>query len=794
VSDELIGVTLLDSYKVERVLGEGGMGRIYLANHTRIAEKRFAVKVLRPELVSSPHIRARFDREVEAVARVNHPGVLTIVDVGTTNLGWPFMVCEYLSGLDLLAYLKSFGRLPDERVVHLGTRVAEALEATHARGVIHRDIKPSNVFLMGTAAPLVPEWDRVKLIDFGLSRFVGRDDQLTKAGIVMGTPAYMSPEQAGGGRVDHLTDVYGVGAVLYAAATGVPPFREKTQQETILALMSRDPVRPREVNASISEALELVIQRAMAKRPEDRYPSMSALRLALSNMERALPSPHFGASAGAGESWIGGVRWRIAAVASSTFVLCLAALASVTAGFVALADLDLTLTTTEKVLLLALCASLLALLGVMVHRFWRRTWQNTAALSERLPRLRAPVLAALVVYAVASFAVRLGEEVFPRLAWEGTLMPLPRFAGWGAPLALLGLLAGLLVAIHQSWWQPMRPLRRWLWAAGLAAVVGLGAFGFMRGEYFVRSTEDLLNSATSKLAPPSSPEGGAGLRAGPGSDARTLPSAAAAAAADAGSAVSARDAAVPRREANSELLRSSPYAEAPVPPPAEPTAALETPSSSATPTETASLSVAAGTDRPSGVSSERARELEARALDYSERAQGMAQAVRTIEQLLAVSPASALDPDVRRILRRAASSEADVSREALRVMSEAMGAHGPDLLYELMLQRPALAERAKHLLSRFRVRKLFSPELAIAYDLRFAPSCASRVWLLPRANDVGDQRAVNTLSELIGKHQRCDGKSAACLGPCQREAVQFSRSIDMIVKRLHAGGRAAAAN
>jgi hypothetical protein len=127
-------------------------------------------------------------------------------------------------------------------------------------------------------------------------------------------------------------------------------------------------------------------------------------------------------------------------------------------------------------------------------------------------------------------------------------------------------------------------------------------------------------------------------------------------------------------------------------------------------------------------------------------------------------------------------------------MSESMGAHGPDLLYELMLQRPALAERAKHLLSRFRVRKLFSPELAIAYDLRFAPSCASRVWLLPRANEVGDQRAVNTLSELIGKHQRCDGKSAACLGPCQREAVQFSRSIDMIVKRMHASGRAAAAD
>jgi len=126
-SDELIGAILLDSYKVERVMGEGGMGRIYEAHHTRLTDKRFAIKVLRPELVSSAHIRARFDREVEAVARVSHPGVLSIVDMGTTPLGWPFMVSEYLSGLDLLAYLRSFGPLTSERVVHLGCCIAEAL-------------------------------------------------------------------------------------------------------------------------------------------------------------------------------------------------------------------------------------------------------------------------------------------------------------------------------------------------------------------------------------------------------------------------------------------------------------------------------------------------------------------------------------------------------------------------------------------------------------------------------------------------------------------------------------------
>src|SRR5262245_56804848 len=243
VPDSLPGTTLLDAYAVGRVLGEGGMGRIYEAHHIRLPAKRFAVKALRPELLSSPNVRARFEREVEAVSRINHPGVVGISDVGTTALGLPFMVCEHLSGLDLLAYLRRFGPLSNDRIVYMGCRIAEALEAAHAQGVTHRDIKPSNIILLGAFEPLGPEWDRVKIIDFGLSRVAGRDDQLTATGIVMGTPAYMSPEQARGARTDPRTDVYGVGAVLYAAATGGPPFREKTPQQTLLAVMGKEPVR-----------------------------------------------------------------------------------------------------------------------------------------------------------------------------------------------------------------------------------------------------------------------------------------------------------------------------------------------------------------------------------------------------------------------------------------------------------------------------------------------------------------------------------------------------------------------
>src|SRR5262245_42135096 len=241
--DPLLGTTLIDAYAVDRVMGEGGMGRIYEAHHVRLPAKRFAIKALRPELLSSPNVRARFEREVEAVSRITHPGVVGIADVGTTPLGVPFMVCEHLSGLDLLAYIRRFGPLSNDRAIFMGCRIAEALEAAHAQGVIHRDVKPSNIFLLGAFEPLGPEWDRVKIIDFGLSRVAGRDDQLTATGIVMGTPAYMSPEQARGARTDPRTDVYGVGAVLYAAATGGPPFREKTPQQTLLAVMGKEPVR-----------------------------------------------------------------------------------------------------------------------------------------------------------------------------------------------------------------------------------------------------------------------------------------------------------------------------------------------------------------------------------------------------------------------------------------------------------------------------------------------------------------------------------------------------------------------
>src|SRR6185295_13945291 len=146
--------------------------------------------------------------------------------------------------------------------------------------------------------------------------------------------------------------------------------------------------------------------------------------------------------------------------------------------------------------------------------------------------------------------------------------------------------------------------------------------------------------------------------------------------------------------------------------------------------------------------------LKARSLEQSRRFE-MVGAVQTIERLLAVSPAAANDPDVRRVLSRAAGAGPDASRAAFRIMTGEMGSAGPDLLYQIMLNRPSLAEQAKFYLSRNRVRKLFSPELAIAYDLRFSPSCTARLGLLDRASDIGDQRTINTLAALLSNAPEC---------------------------------------
>src|SRR6185295_13132087 len=587
-------------------------------------------------------------------------------------------VCEYLHGMDLLRYLRRFGPLQDDRVVHMGCRIAEALEATHAHGVIHRDVKPSNVFLLGAFEPLGPEWDRVKLIDFGLSRFVSRDDQLSKTGVVMGTPAYMSPEQARGSRTDHLTDVYGVGAVLYAAATGVPPFREETQQQTLIAVMSREPPRPRELNPAISEQLELVIQRAMSKQPEKRHPSMSALRLELSNLEQRGSSRAVGRSDELGDGL--GVRWRFLALASSALVLGLAALASVLSGFLALTGETIRLTTDERAALAVSLGVAVGLALLAVWRFQRRSWGDTAKISDWLPRLRLPVLTALVVYGLASFGVRLGDDVIAHVPASGALSRAPRvdWPGWSALLASLALFGGSAAALHQSWWRPMRPPQRWAWGLTLAAGVVLGSLAFARFGFLWRSPSSLAQADVAQQA--------SGRADGPAPTNAALPVPPELAARDAGAADAATWLDAPDADSlavspAAPLLREPAVAAPPEPPTVEVAALAPLPA----PPSAALTAVAPEPPTPSPAINRRDPEaLKALAIAQASGSAELTDAVETVNRLLALAPVKAADPDVQQILRKAAGAGGEASRAAFRVMSEAMGSRGPDLLYELM--------------------------------------------------------------------------------------------------------------
>jgi serine/threonine-protein kinase len=271
-SDPLLGKKLAGTYEIVGVLGEGGMGRVYEARHVRLSGKRYAVKMLHEELARQPDVVTRFQREAEAASALVHPNVVVVFDVNHTSDGRPYIVAELLEGEELGVYLERVGRLPGSAAAYIARHVCHALSAAHARGIIHRDMKPENVFLVGSA-----EAPTIKVLDFGISKIGESAQSLTKTGVVLGTPAFMAPEQARGDKVDERADVYAVGAILYRAVTGKKPFENLDAMATLSAVLVEEPPRPSSLEPSLPPALELVIQRAMAKKPAERYPSMAAL-------------------------------------------------------------------------------------------------------------------------------------------------------------------------------------------------------------------------------------------------------------------------------------------------------------------------------------------------------------------------------------------------------------------------------------------------------------------------------------------------------------------------------------
>ena len=215
---DFVGRVIDSRYRVLRKIGEGGMGTVYAAEHVEIG-KIVAIKILHPHYSTEQELVERFRREARAASRIGHPNIIDVMDFGTTDDGCAYFIMEHLDGIDLADVLSHERRLDANRSCEITIQICRALAAAHAAGVIHRDLKPENIFLVARDGKA----DFVKVLDFGVARSAGRTNRLTNPGIAMGTPEYMAPEQAAGGVVDHRSDIYSVGALLYEMVTGQPP-------------------------------------------------------------------------------------------------------------------------------------------------------------------------------------------------------------------------------------------------------------------------------------------------------------------------------------------------------------------------------------------------------------------------------------------------------------------------------------------------------------------------------------------------------------------------------------------
>ncbi|WP_437811723.1 serine/threonine-protein kinase [Sorangium sp. So ce1078] len=283
-TDPMVGELLAGSFCITGVIGAGGMGRVYVAEHIRLP-KRFAVKVPHEHFASHREAMARFEREAQTIARVGNEHVIEVVDIVRLKDGRPCMVTELLNGEDLGGLLDQVGKLPLPTAITISRQVCRGLAAAHATGVVHRDLKPSNLFLVRREGGSI----HVKILDFGVAKVLDGAD-LTRTGSVVGTPQYMAPEQArGSAEVDSRADIYAVGAVLYRMLTGERPFPEEEPARTMIRLLTEDPRRPRDIDKTIPEGLEALIQRAMARTREDRPPSAQELDRLLADFDMQDP-------------------------------------------------------------------------------------------------------------------------------------------------------------------------------------------------------------------------------------------------------------------------------------------------------------------------------------------------------------------------------------------------------------------------------------------------------------------------------------------------------------------------
>jgi serine/threonine-protein kinase len=272
-------------YEIRETIGHGGMAAVYKAYQPRL-DRIVAIKVISSHLASEPEFSKRFEQEAQTVAKLNHPNIVVVHDYGDEN-GIPYLVMEYIDGVSLADLMEE--GIPPDQVLDLMTQVAAGLDYAHSKGVVHRDIKPQNV--------MVTRDGRAVLADFGLARMMESAQRLTMSGGIVGTPEYMSPEQAAGRNVDHRTDIYALGVILYEIVAGLRPFTAETPLGVLMKHIQERPPSVRALRPDLPSGIEAVIEKALAKKPDDRFQKASDLVrayrdvLSLANLAPAAGGP-----------------------------------------------------------------------------------------------------------------------------------------------------------------------------------------------------------------------------------------------------------------------------------------------------------------------------------------------------------------------------------------------------------------------------------------------------------------------------------------------------------------------
>jgi serine/threonine-protein kinase len=279
-SDSLIGSVLAERYHILKRIGEGGMGRVYLGEHVKM-NRQCAIKVMSPALLNDAESASRFAREASSAARIIHPNVAAVFDYGESD-GLVYLVMEYVDGEPLSRLLAREAPFALERAVDLARQIADGLGAAHELGIVHRDLKPDNILVTRSKSGR----EVAKVVDFGIAKAMqeGAGEALTRTGLVIGTPEFMSPEQLLGDPIDARSDLYALGCILHLMLTAAPAFEAPTREQMIKRRLSENPPHAQELDPGIPDSIDRVIVKLLARSPDDRYGSAAEVRDALSGV------------------------------------------------------------------------------------------------------------------------------------------------------------------------------------------------------------------------------------------------------------------------------------------------------------------------------------------------------------------------------------------------------------------------------------------------------------------------------------------------------------------------------